>query len=85
MITGCAWPVESCRKGANFPVQWMQVEYSQMKCQISKDSMSRYPMHAVVSITAIINNDNNDRDYQVWWQEVHKSTQSKFFDSPQYS
>ena len=42
MITEFVWPMESCRKGAKYLVQWMQVETSPMMCLISKDNMSRY-------------------------------------------
>lgn len=42
MITEFVWPMESCRKGAKYLVQWIQAENSPMMCLISKDNMSRY-------------------------------------------
>lgn len=47
MITEFVWSMESCRKGAKYLVQWMQVENSPMMCLISKDNMSRYVSLAI--------------------------------------
>lgn len=53
MITECAWPMALCRKEASCHALLMPVGPSLIKCQTSKDNMSRYPSGVVDHLSGL--------------------------------